>query len=214
MILAGMGERPDKRIGVFGGGFDPPHSSHVRVARAAIEQLGLDVLFVVPCGDHPFKPGALSPSRMRLALSSLTFAGIPRVVVDRLEIERAEMEERPSFTVETLRSLREREGVDGPIDLLIGSDNLPGLPRWQEAAALPDLARLAIYRREGHPIDVPALGGRVPDHVVLDSEPDTVSSTELRRRLAAGERFLAELDYESEEFAVENELYTGRGSSE
>jgi nicotinate-nucleotide adenylyltransferase len=194
------------RLGVFGGSFDPPHKSHARIAAAAVEQLGLDRLLVVPCADHPTKARRHTPAADRLALCALAFAGMPRVVVDRIEIDRGGR----SYTVDTLRAVRERENADGHevhVDLLIGSDNLAGLARWHEAEALPDLARLAIYPRQGFPVEVPTLGGRVPDHVVLACAPDAVNSTALREALARGERFLEDLDFEVEDVAVEHGLY-------
>lgn len=197
------------RIGILGGGFDPPHRSHARIAGAAVDQLGLDKLLVIPCADHPTKDRALSPGGDRLALCSLAFAGLPRVIVDRIEVDRGGR----SYTVETLRTLAEREkGPDGrapELFLLVGSDNLAGLPRWREADALPDLAHLAVYPRAGHEVEVPVLGGSVPAHTVLACEPDDVNSTAIRAALRAGgdEAWVEELDPEVLELAVELGLY-------
>jgi nicotinate-nucleotide adenylyltransferase len=180
-------------ICLFGGSFNPPHRSHVRVARAALERLRPAALLVVPCGDHPLKDGGeFAPAADRLAMCRLAFAGIEGVRVEDLEIGRT----GPSYTVDTVRALRARIGLDEPVFVLIGSDNLATLDQWHEHEALCELATLVTYPRLGHPIDEAALRGvgirflhkrRILDHALADLPADDLNSTALRRRLRAGE---------------------------
>jgi len=87
-----------KRIGIFGGAFDPPHVAHAALAQVALAELQLDELRVVPTGDAWHKTRALSPAPHRLAMAQLALPSCPGVV-DPREIERA----GPSYTVDTLR---------------------------------------------------------------------------------------------------------------
>ena len=74
------------RIGVFGGAFDPPHNTHLRLAAAALDQLDLAELRIFPTGDAWHKNRTLSPAADRLAMARLAFGGLPRVVVDRKSV--------------------------------------------------------------------------------------------------------------------------------
>jgi len=87
------------RIGLFGGAFDPPHKAHVALAQAALTQLSLNVLHVLPTGDAWHKPRDLTPGFHRLAMCQQAFESFPNVVVDDLELKRP----GPSYTVDTLR---------------------------------------------------------------------------------------------------------------
>ena len=98
-----MGVTPaPPRIGLFGGAFDPPHVAHVALVRAAMEQLGLNQLHVLPTGDAWHKSRTLSAATHRLAMARLAFGEIPGVVVDDRELRRA----GPTYTVDTLRACK------------------------------------------------------------------------------------------------------------
>ena len=119
-----------KRIGVFGGAFDPPHNTHAALIELALAQLQLDQLRVIPTGQAWHKARPLSPAADRLAMAGLAFSTLPGVVVDARETQRA----GPSYTVDTLRELQQ-ENPDAELVLLIGGDQARALPtwhRWQE----------------------------------------------------------------------------------
>ncbi|MCB9887100.1 MAG: nicotinate (nicotinamide) nucleotide adenylyltransferase [Planctomycetes bacterium] len=184
-------------LAVLGGTFDPPHSSHARLAAAALAQLPIDRLLVIPAGDHPHKQDrGVTPAADRLAMCERAFADQPRVRVDAREIRRGGL----SFTVDTLEELR-REHPDRAIYFLIGSDNLPLLPTWYRHHRLLELATIVTYPRAGHPVAAADLDGldlsddekeHLLEHV-LQLPADDVNSTALRRRLRAGDRSLAEI---------------------
>ena len=125
-----------RRIGVFGGAFDPPHLGHVALVRSAIEALQLDEVRVLPTGQAWHRAGALSEASHRLAMARLAFADVPQARVDDREIRRS----GPSYTVDTLTEIAaEQPGVQ--LYLLIGDDQRRSLPGWHRIA---DIARLAI----------------------------------------------------------------------
>lgn len=167
------------RVGIFGGTFDPPHLGHLAVASDLHSRLSLDRVIFVPAAVSPFKRGADSAAaEIRLEMTVAATAGDPRFVVERLEIDRPP----PSYTVDTLRELRSRlPGAE--LWLLVGADVARDLGRWNSPAEIARLARLAVFARDGD--SVLAEPGdpftRIP---VLRLD---ISSTEIRRRVWAGE---------------------------
>lgn len=130
------------RIGVFGGAFDPPHRGHVALAQAAVAQLGLSQLLVVPTGQPTHKRRPLSEARHRLEMCELAFAALPQVTVDPRETLRS----GPSYTVDTLEELR-REHPHAQLCLLIGQDQALALDQWHRASALAQLATIYVAAR-------------------------------------------------------------------
>ena len=90
------------RIGVFGGAFDPPHKGHVVLARAALQELQLDALRIIPTGNAWHKIRSLTPAVHRLAMAQLAFSEIDKVVIDPRETQRS----GASYTIDTLRELQ------------------------------------------------------------------------------------------------------------
>ena len=149
------------KIGILGGSFNPVHSGHVGFARMAIKDLSLDRLIVIPAATSPFKVDGeeepLSPER-RLMLVRAAFNGMEKVEVDDREIRRGGV----SYAIDTVREIAaENEGAE--IVFLIGHDSLEGLPKWKDYETLKTLCKFVSYTRT------------------------VESSTEVRRRIAAGE---------------------------
>jgi len=134
------------RIGVFGGAFDPPHRGHMALAQAAVTQLELSLLLVVPTGEPLHKRRSLTAASHRLAMCELAFAEVPRARVDGREMERS----GPSFTVDTLEAVG-RDHPDAQLCLLIGQDQAHTLHNWHRAS---DLTRLAIIYVAARPESV------------------------------------------------------------
>ncbi len=133
-----------RRIGLFGGSFDPPHLAHLALARCAVEALALDELRWIPAG-RPWQKGALvAPAEDRLAMVQALVEplGDPRHRVDRREIDRA----GPSRTLDTLRELQ-AEQPGAALWLLIGEDQLRNFPSWHGAAEILAAAALAVAPR-------------------------------------------------------------------
>ncbi len=129
------------RLGVFGGAFDPPHIAHVALVEAAIGQLQLDAVHVLPTGQAWHKPRLLSPAADRLMMAQLAFSPLPQVVVDDREMQR----QGPSYTVETLRELQ-AQFPQAQLYLLLGDDQRRALPSWHQ---IEEIGRLAIICAAG-----------------------------------------------------------------
>jgi len=194
---------PRRRIGLFGGAFDPPHRAHVALARAALEQLRLDELRIIPTGQAWHKSRPLSPAADRLAMVQLAFGGLPGVQVDERELHRT----GASYTIDTVEALR-AEQPQAEFFLLMGADQWAAFTswhRWQELAAMvrlcvaerPDLApRTATSGLSVTWLDLPAMalsatairslvGGAPPQDSWADLVPPAVARYISEHRLYA-----------------------------
>ena len=132
----GVNQRP-RRIGVLGGTFDPVHIGHLRGALEVAETLGLDEVRLVPNFRPPHREAPNSSAQDRLAMVQLAVQDVPPLAVDARELER----DRPSYTLDTLESLREELDQQDQIHLIVGWDAFCGLPswhRWEELLDHPD----------------------------------------------------------------------------
>lgn len=133
-----------KRLGVFGGAFDPPHLAHRALAEVAMVQLQLDELRVLPTGQAWHKTRQLTPAHHRLAMAQLAFADLPGLVLDDREIRRA----GPSYTLDTLRELQ-AEQADAELFLVMGKDQADALPTWRNWQEIVRLAIICVADRDG-----------------------------------------------------------------
>ncbi len=135
-------KQPARRVGMFGGAFDPPHRAHRALAETALDQLGLDVLHVLPTGHAWHKSRVLSPAPHRMAMCELAFGDLPRVVLDEREIRR----EGPSYTADTLAELH-AEYPGAQFFLVLGADQLLAFKSWVRWQEVLQLATLAVANR-------------------------------------------------------------------
>lgn len=175
-----------KKIGLFGGTFDPPHIAHVALAKLALTQLGLDEVRWIPAGRPWQKMRRMTPVEHREAMVRLAIEGEPRFVLDRCEIER----KGPSYTLDTVREQAAREpGVEWY--LLIGQDQYAGLHTWNGWEELLQRTTLAVANRPGVAREPNPEVASKP-HRAVDLPAMPISSTEIRDRIAAG-RGIADL---------------------
>ncbi len=169
-----------KRLGLFGGTFDPPHNAHVALARAALDVFQLDALHWIPAGQPWQKARMISAAVHREAMVRAAIDGEPRFVLDRIELER----EGPSFTLDTVRALR-LQHAQAELFLVIGADQYAGLHTWRDWPELLGLVTLAVANRPGPmpPVDAEVL--RTPHRVVPLPMLD-ISATDIRARVARG----------------------------
>jgi nicotinate-nucleotide adenylyltransferase len=163
-------------IGLLGGAFDPPHNGHVALARAALDQLGLERLEILVVAD-PGHKRVEAPPDARLRLAEAAFEGLPvRVVLDG----------HPR----TVDLLREQLWEAEPL-FLVGADQFCHFLSWKDPEGVLELARLGVATRPGYPRDrLDAVLGRLarPERVLFfEIPPVDASSTDVRRRIAAGE---------------------------
>ena len=173
-----------KKIGIFGGAFDPPHNAHTALAHAALNELKLDALYVIPTGQAWHKTRTLSAPEHRLAMTRLAFQKIPGAVVDDREIKRA----GPSFTIDTLRVLQS-ENPDAQLYLIMGADQFAAFRQWHQWQAIVEFAIICIAERaqfywaEGQFDAFKELKNRF---LSLPMQHMPVSATQIRQSLASG----------------------------
>jgi nicotinate-nucleotide adenylyltransferase len=199
------------RVGLLGGSFDPVHYGHLLLAECCREQCGLDRVWFVPAATPPHKMGAaLSPAEHRLAMLRLAVAGHEPFEVSTCELDRG----GTSYTVDTLRHLRQAH-PDDELFLLLGADMLADLPNWREAG---EVCRLALPVAVGRPgaalIDLSCLAPIAPPERIeeigrhqVEMPPIGTSSTDLRRRVAAGQGIRFQTPRAVEEYIRTHGLY-------
>jgi nicotinate-nucleotide adenylyltransferase len=193
-----------KPIGIFGGTFDPVHYGHLRSAFEMLQALSFSEVRFIPCGDPPHRGVTFASAQERFDLVQLAIEGQSGFVADDRELRR----DGPSYTVDTLASLRE-EFPSRSLGLILGMDAFLGLPGWHRWEEILDIAHIVIAHRPGWKApDMGVLGDliaergthRVDDlhsaaqgcihiHAVTQLE---IASTEIRDLIAAGRdpRFL------------------------
>ena len=197
-----------KRIGLFGGTFDPPHIGHLVLAGEAVSQFDLDCLLWVLTPDPPHKQEKpITPLRHRLPMLESMIAHDPRFELSRLEIDRP----GPHYTIDTVHQLAGQE-ADAEIVLLIGGDSLFDLPTWRLSADLvAAVSKIGVMRRPGDSVDLNALEVKLPGVTkkvqFIDALLQPVSSQEIRRRIAAGEMYRYYLAPEVYKYIEANQLY-------
>ncbi|WP_255428316.1 nicotinate (nicotinamide) nucleotide adenylyltransferase [Ramlibacter cellulosilyticus] len=194
---------PLQRVGMFGGAFDPPHRAHAVLARAAVEQLGLDRLYVFPTGQAWHKDRALTPAEHRLAMAKLAFAAIPAVQVDDRELERT----GPTYSIDTLRELQAGHPA-AQLYLLMGEDQAASFTRWHAWQDIAQLAVLAVAGRgSGEGVRaLQALPGVRVHSLGLPQMPE--SATDIRARLTAGQDISALVEPAVARYIASHSLYT------
>ena len=133
---------PQQRIGMYGGAFDPPHNAHVALAQAAVEQLALDTLHVIPTGFAWHKSQQLTAGADRLAMADLAFGTLPKVVVDDREVLRS----GPTYSLDTLRELQ-AQYPDAQLYLVMGADQAAALPTWSHFDEIAKIAIICVAER-------------------------------------------------------------------
>jgi nicotinate-nucleotide adenylyltransferase len=172
------------RLGILGGAFNPPHLGHLILAQEAHSQLGLDTVVFVPFFEPTHRvleddPGA----EARFTMCEYAVGADARLGVSRIEIDRG----GPSYTVDTLRELRERSPAD-ELFLLLGGDQAAALPSWRDPLEVLSLAVVAVaerdtWRREEVLSALSSLGDDVEERVRFFSMPRVdVSSSLVRSR--------------------------------
>ncbi|MFL5342365.1 MAG: nicotinate-nucleotide adenylyltransferase [Gemmataceae bacterium] len=178
------------RIGIFGGTFDPVHLGHLIIAEQCREQARLDQVLFVPSARPPHKQtDDITPFDKRAEMIRLAIAGNPMFRVEELEKDRP----GPSFTVDTLTELHQRQPAD-ELHLIVGSDCLPDLPSWREPARILGLAKLIVAVRPGWPVwpqEQLRAALRLPAEELVHEQIVTlplidIASRDLRRRFSEG----------------------------
>lgn len=137
-------KRPARRLGIFGGTFDPPHAGHLALAEWAREELKLDRVLFVPSGTPPHKAAARASVSHRVAMTRLAVRGNPAFAVSTIEARR----KGPSYTADTIASLA-KEHPGARLWLLMGADMYATFDRWVRPDEIAALAAIAVALRPG-----------------------------------------------------------------
>lgn len=186
-------------LAIYGGAFDPIHLGHLALARAVRDVFDVEV-HLLPTGDPRHRDPARTTAQHRLAMLEAAIEHEPRIAIDTREIER----DGASYTVDTLIELRAERGAECPLLLTLGADAFAGLTTWHRWRELMGLAHFAIAFRPGIELDdvKPELLELLVEHrstdpaqlrhapagriFALPLPPHPQSSSEIRRRIAAG----------------------------
>ena len=174
-------DTPARRIGIFGGSFNPPHTGHIALARLLLQQARLDDIFFLVTPLNPFKQHAtdLLDDDLRFRLTRMALADEPHLHASNYEFTLP----KPSYMWNTLRHLSAAH-PHATFVLLIGADNWTAFDRWARHDYIMAHYPIVVYPRVGYDLDADAM----PVGVTLADTPlFTVSSTEIRRRVKAGE---------------------------
>jgi nicotinate-nucleotide adenylyltransferase len=169
-----------RRIGLFGGSFDPVHNAHLALARQALDELQLDELRWVPAGNPWQKARVITPAAQRVAMLQRALEGEPRFVLERCELQRS----GPSYTLDTVRELQ-AAAPGATWFLLIGQDQYRNLHTWHGHEDLLRRVTLAVAQRPGSEASAdPTV--QAAARVALSLPPMDISATDIRQRVAAG----------------------------
>jgi len=176
-----------KRVAVLGGTFDPIHHGHLAAAELVADRYELDRVLFMPNRVPPHKPGhEISPAEDRYLMAVLATNSNPRFVVSRLELDR----EGPSYTLDTLRSLRAQLGPDCVIYFILGADAVLEIATWHEAQAVLREGRFIAVHRPGYDLErlSSVIGPAGMAHIEPLALPELdISSTDLRERVMTGQ---------------------------
>lgn len=212
------------KIGILGGTFDPIHSEHLKMARAARDLLALDVVYLVP--SRPWQKTARASDEDRLAMLKIAACSFPSwLKIDTRELDRG----GPSYSIDTLYSFR-RQFEKDPLVFIMGGDQWANLKTWIQWEKFPLLANLLLFKRSSQLIESP-YGAAFPVNEVktplkevslegsiyiADIELSCVSSTEIRKSLysepARSAKILG-LDELVQRYILEHHLYLPREGS-
>ncbi|WP_193072652.1 nicotinate-nucleotide adenylyltransferase [Pseudomonas sp. FME51] len=192
------------RVGLLGGTFDPIHFGHLRSAVEVREYLALDELRLIPNATPPHRDSPGASAQQRLEMVCLATAADASLLVDDCELQR----DRPSYTVDTLESLRAELGAEATLFLIVGWDAFSGLPGWHRWEEILQLASLVVLQRPEQDQELPevlkdllaarsvgdasAMQATHGEILCLAQTPLAISATHIRSLIQAGRspRFL------------------------
>lgn len=137
----------ERRLGVYGGTFDPPHIGHLVAAQSVLDTWYLDEVLFIPSGTPPHKdPDDVTPARHRYMMTLLATLDNPKFSTSRLELDRP----APSFTVDTLRHIRSEHPEGLEVFFILGVDAIMGLPTWKDPEGVLELCHMVVVTRPGY----------------------------------------------------------------
>jgi nicotinate-nucleotide adenylyltransferase len=170
-----------RRIGIWGGAFDPVHIGHLILAQEAVDACELDHLIWIPTGDPAHKAGPRASAVDRSEMVSLAIQGHPKFSLSTAELDRP----GKSYTSATLETVKASYNEPVQLVLLIGADNALDFQNWYQPERVLDAAEVVVLGRSGSPTEKVEATYRDRMHF-LKSPLFEVSSTSIRKRLRCG----------------------------
>jgi nicotinate-nucleotide adenylyltransferase len=185
-----------KRIGIYGGSFDPIHHGHLILAREALETLAFDEVLFILAAQSPHKQGrAPTPAEVRWEMLTTAIMGEAGFAASRVEIDRPP----PSYSVETMEALcAAQPGTE--FFFLVGEDNIPELNSWYRFEDLQKLVQFVVLDRTGEDVEY---GYRAIRRKI------DISATTIRKRVASGQSIRYLVPEAVEEIIRRENLYRG-----
>lgn len=210
-LLAGHTE--GKRVGIIGGTFDPIHYAHLACAEEVYRTLKLAQIIFVPAGEPPHKMGMpVTPAQHRLAMLQLAITENPHFTLSLADLQRP----GPSYTVDTLRLLKQELGQQSELYFIIGGDSLKDLPSWYNPGGIIEQASIVALMRPGYMNVQQArqqVEGRLPGLnqrlITLVGPQMEISSTDLRQRVSEGRPIRYQTPDAVERYIFQQHLYQG-----
>jgi nicotinate-nucleotide adenylyltransferase len=192
-LICRLRDRPDLRLGIMGGAFDPIHIAHLVTAEEALLQFGLDAILFMPAGNPPHKTHRLAPAEFRFLLVAVAIASHQRFFVSSFETER----EQVGYTVDTLEHLASTLSGGTELFFVTGADAVLDILTWKDPARVLELCTFIAATRPGYDLarlsEVldqlgSGLAGPGPEARVRVMEVPAlaISSSMIRERLASG----------------------------
>ncbi len=209
-------------VALFGGTFDPIHYGHLRPVEQLAREIGLEKVLLLPNNVPPHRPQPEATPAQRLTMAQLAVQDNPLFSVDSRELQR----NTPSYTIETLETLRKEHGTQRPLAFIIGQDSLLTLHKWHRWESLLDVCHLVVLARPGYAteLDTPELQRWYDAHITEDAgqlrqrpygfiyQANTplldISATEIRQRRHEGRDCSDLLPFSVERYIESQGLYS------
>lgn len=192
-----------KRVALYFGSFNPIHRGHIALAEWVVEQGLCDELIFIVSPQNPFKEQqGLAPefSRYEMCEIACKASRYP----EQIKVSAVEFVlEKPSYTINTLRYLRENFGAEMQFSILLGADNIEDFDKWREYKEILSDYPLLVYPREGYSVD------KFADKITFLSNAPLFdfAATDIRSMIAEGEDFRDKLSAEVAHYIIQNRLY-------
>ena len=173
-----------RRIGLFGGTFDPPHTGHIALALHVQEKIDLGQVWFIPSATPPHKTmRTVSPAAIRWEMTCAAIEPFrPGFLASEIELERDGL----SFTYQTVEEIRRLLGREAELFWIIGRDNIVEMPSWMEPHRILKEATVVAGGRHGVPMPDSIPDWLAEKLIVLDGPDLDVSSTDIRSKVGQG----------------------------
>jgi len=175
-----------KKIGLFGGTFDPPHIAHINLINTVIKKLNLHTVYFIPTAKHPLKENTkITSVEIRCEMLEAALNNYPEFRLSKIEIDRPAI----SFTIDTIKKFCRYEKIsNATLFFILGSDNINEIHLWKDPEQIFKLAKIVVLRRPGSE-ESPVIDKYKNRIILIDLPLIPVSSTDLRHKIGNGQDY-------------------------